>query len=79
MAERRMNDDAGGFIQDNRVLVFVEDIELALFRNQRGRPLFGKRQLDAVVRAEPEAAFDGGSAVDRDAAFFNILCLRLGT
>ena len=73
MPEGRVNDDAGRFIQDQRIFILVQNIQRAFFGYQLRRVFGGERQLDDVARAEPIPAFGNGGAVDRNAPVFNIL------
>ena len=66
VAGRRVDDDAGGLVHDEQVLVLVRDPEVDLFRRQLGLRL-GPLELDGLPALEP-AALRRLFPVDHDAA-----------
>jgi hypothetical protein len=58
-----MHDDAGRLVHDEQVLVLVGDPQVDVLRNELGRLLLGKLDLDRLPALQPPA-FDGRLAVE---------------
>ncbi len=67
VADARVDDESGGFVEDEEVVVFEEDMEGDIFGLGAGRFGLGPRDGNGLAGAGGVGGFDGG-AVDADIA-----------